>query len=156
MEHKDIVVVVDGSEASLSAVRWAAWQSQITRDRLVVLHAFEVEPGTTDVVVRVATESVERTQATGWLRRALDESPAIPFSMRLEVIEGPLSRVLGRFAAPSTSLVVLGVGDDRGPNVDHLGVPVVRVPAEGHETTADRGDPGDRSISSASLTAALS
>jgi hypothetical protein len=130
MDRKDIVVVLDGSEASLSAVRWAATQSQTTGDRLVVLHTFEVEPGTADAAtLRTATESVHRTQATTWLRQALDGSPALPYSMRLEVVEGPLDRVVRRLAARSASLVVVSADDGRAPDVGRVGVPVVLVPA---------------------------
>jgi hypothetical protein len=130
MDRRDIVVVLDGSEASLSAVRWAAAQSQSTGDRLVVLHTFEVEPGTADAAtLRTATESVHRTRATTWLRQALDGSHARPYSTRLEVVEGPLDRVVSRLTARSASLVVVSADDGRGPDLGHGGVPVVLVPA---------------------------
>ena len=129
MDRRDIVVVLDGSEASLSAVRWAASQSQTTGDRLVVLHTFEVEPGAADAgALRVATESVHRTQATTWLRRALDGNPALPYSMRLEVVEGALDRVVRRYADRSASMIVLSADDGRASEIAHVGVPVVLVP----------------------------
>jgi hypothetical protein len=130
MDRSDIVVVLDGSQGSLSAVRWAAAQSQATGDRLLVLHTFEVEPGAADAgALRVATESVHRTRATAWLRTALDGCAALPYSMRLEVAEGPLDRVVRRLVDRSANLVVLAADDERLPDVTHVGVPVVLVPS---------------------------
>ena len=133
--HDTIVVGLDGSEASGEAVRWAARRSQLTGQRLLVVHAFRVdgisragdaaaEPG----AIRTATESVHRTQATRWLREALSESPAIPYSLRLEVTEGRWQDVIGRIAADWASLVVLG---SSAPSraLAGLRLPVVLVPA---------------------------
>lgn len=152
MDRRDIVVVLDGSERSQSAVRWAARQSRVTGDRLVALHTYEVENGTAEErALRVATESVHRTQATRWLRRALDDSAALPGSTRLEVVEGSLDNVVRGLTAPPVSLVVFGVADGQVPDASHVGVPVVLVPADFREVTADgdRGRDGQTTSTSA-------
>jgi nucleotide-binding universal stress UspA family protein len=133
--HNTIVVGLDGSEASREAVRWAAGQSQSTGDRLLVVHAFRVDgisrtgdPTAEPGPLRTATESVHRTQATRWLRDALSESPAIPYSLRLEVTEGRWQDVIGRIAADRASLVVLG-SSASSRALTSLRLPVVLVPA---------------------------
>ena len=153
--HKDIVVALDGSERSLVAVRWAAWQSQLTGDRLVVLHAFGIGPGQVDRgALRGATEAVHRAQATRWLRRALDETEAIPHALRLEVVEGSWYDVLRRVAARSAGLVVLGVDPSRMPDVSHFGVPVVLVPTDVETASEDTATARASRTSARQLTAA--
>ena len=139
--HNSIVVGLDGSEASREAVRWAAGQSQSTGDRLLVVHAFRVDgisrtgaPAAEAGPLRTATESVHRTQATRWLRDALSESPAIPYSLRLEVTEGRWQDVIGRIAVDRGSLVVLG-NSASSRALTSLRMPVVLVPAPAYEET---------------------
>ena len=141
MDRNDIVVALDGSERSLEALRWAARESQLTGDRLVVLHTFEIDDEHPDPsAMRITTESVHRTHATAWLRRALEECAAIPYSIRLEVTEGRWLDVLRRRAARSASMVVIGVDGRRTPEVSKLGVPVVLVPGAA-ATPADSAGP---------------
>lgn len=142
--HSAIVVGLDGSEASREAVRWAAGQSQVTGHRLLAVHAFCVsgtsrtsDPAGEAGTLRTATESVHRTQATRWLREALSESPAIPYSLRLEVTEGRWQDVIGRVAADRASLVVLG-SSPASRTLAILRLPVVLIPAPVcQETEAD-------------------
>ena len=130
-----IVVGLNGSETSCQAVLWAAEQSQRTGHRLVVVHAFRVngisragDPTAEPAAIRTATESVHRTQATRWLRDALSGSPAIPYSLRLEVTEGRWQDVIGRIAADRASLLVLG-SSPASRALANLRLPVVLVPA---------------------------
>lgn len=133
--HNTIVVGLDGSEGSREAVRWAAEQSQLTGDRLLVVHAFRVDnksragdPPAEPAALRTATESVHRTQATRWLREALSESPTTPCSQRLEVSEGRWQDVIGQIAADRASLLVLG-SSPASRALASLRLPVVLVPA---------------------------
>lgn len=129
MTGREVVVALDGTEGSLAALRWAIGYSELTGNRLVVLHAYRPESDTTDARVRIATESVHRAQATGWLRHVLDDRPSGRTPVRLELVAGDWGRVVGRYAAGRADLVVLGMGQEVLHYLDHLAVPVVLVPA---------------------------
>ena len=109
MERAPIIVGLDGSPASMEAVRWAAWQSQETSTPLHVLHAYPSEAGPADQEkeFRSVHESWQRSRASRWLRNALDESPALPYRLRLVVAEGTLEQVLQDRLCPD-GLLVLG------------------------------------------------
>jgi nucleotide-binding universal stress UspA family protein len=108
MTHSSIVVVLDGGSASREAVRWAAAQSQEQRTPLEVVYAYPPagRGPTSDAGFRMVTEEWHRARATAWLREALDESPALPYGMHLDVTDEDLSEHLRRRLRPGGLLVV--------------------------------------------------
>jgi nucleotide-binding universal stress UspA family protein len=131
---QNVIVGLDGSPASLEAVRWAAWLSQETKRPLIVVHAFgsDASPALRTREFHVATEARHRAQATRWLRDALDNSPFIPFGMRLLVSEGAWEQVLDRQAQLADGVLVLGVtspgADAFSALAQRRAFPVVLVP----------------------------
>ncbi len=132
MEREPIIVGLDGSPASMEAVRWAAWQSQETSTPLHVLHAYpsETAPADQEKEFRSVHESWQRSRASRWLRDALDESPALPYRLRLVVVEGTLEQVLEDMLCPDGLLVLGAPAAERIPTwcLGRSGCPVVLVP----------------------------
>jgi nucleotide-binding universal stress UspA family protein len=131
MDRHSIIVGLNGSPTAKAALRWSAWFSRETRAPLTVVHAYVTGavPKLRAAEFRIATEATHRAEATGWLREALSDSPAIPFSMRLVVMEGSPEDVLLRQAHAALALV-LGMTTGAAWAVHHdLAVPVVMVPA---------------------------
>lgn len=132
MERAPIIVGLDGSPASMEAVRWAAWQSQETSTPLHVLHAYpsEVAPADQEKEFRSVHESWQRSRASRWLRDALDESAALPFRLRLVVAEGTLEQVLADRVCPDGLLVLGAPTAESIPAwcLGRVGCPVVLVP----------------------------
>jgi nucleotide-binding universal stress UspA family protein len=131
--ERRIIVALDGTSASSQAVRWAARQSQLTGDELVLVHAYRTGTAPADCVddYHAATESWHRAEATRWLHQALDECPATPCRLRLVVSRGTWSDVFAGSTVKDASLVVVGAGFDlsdglvRGP-----ACPLVVVPQD--------------------------
>ncbi len=109
MGEATIVVGIDASEASAQALRWAAVHSQLTGLPLVAVHAWSMEPAprADGANLHQAQEAVVRAQATVWLRRALATCDAVPYRVRLEISEGPVTEVLRR-QCEDAQLLVLG------------------------------------------------
>jgi len=145
-EHTDgrnIVVGVDGSEASMAALRWAAEQAEVLHTGLLAVHAWEpaasghapYAPAPTRPTVAQEHERAARI-LTATVREAL--GPRIDGAVRRVVVEGPPARVLLQ-QARGALLLALGRkahGDFGLPSVGPVGreclrhstVPVVTVP----------------------------
>lgn len=148
-EHTDrtaIVVGVDGSEASMAALRWAAEQAQVLHTDLVAVHAWEpAARGHAPYAPVPARPTVvqEYEQAAQVLAATVREAlgTRIDDAVRRVVVEGPPARVLLQ-QARGALLLALGRkahGDFGLPSVGPVGreclrhatVPVVTVPVAG-------------------------
>ncbi|QOV33727.1 universal stress protein [Streptomyces ferrugineus] len=143
-EHADgIVVGVDGSEASVAALRWAAEQARALGAGVVAVHAWE--PGTAGYapyapVSARPTVSDQRERAAEVLASAVREAfgSHVDPGVRAVVVEGPPVRVLLRYAHGALLLALGRAGHERWetPAVGtvsrecqrHAAVPVVTVP----------------------------
>ncbi|MFF8939300.1 universal stress protein [Streptomyces paradoxus] len=141
---RTIVVGVDGSEASVAALRWATEQARALRVEVVAVHAWEA---TAPRVAPYAPVSVRPTPAeerdaaarllTQTLRRVFGQR--IDDAVHAELVEGPAVRVLLDRARGALLLVLgrtvhgqfdLPVGGAVGRGcLRHATVPVVAVPA---------------------------
>ncbi|QNN51881.1 universal stress protein [Nocardioides mesophilus] len=146
MDQATIVVGIDGSLAAAEALRWAAWQSQLTGAPLVAVHAYTGDsgPASARADFHQAEEASVRAQATAWLRQALASADAVPYRTRLEIEEGPVREVLARHCAEA-QLLVLGQpsrspGRDAAQPADGRAsdCPVVTVPSRGEDGTVQR------------------
>lgn len=152
MERAPIIVGLDGSPASMEAVRWAAWQSQETSTPLHVLHAYpsETAPADQEQEFRSVHESWQRSRASRWLRDALDESPSLPYRLRLVVVEGTWEKVLEERLAPDGLLVLGAPAAEAIPTwcLGRAGCPVVLVPVRAslvpEQPVSDRATVGTR------------
>jgi nucleotide-binding universal stress UspA family protein len=89
MSSPSIVAVISGRRDSHDAVRWAAWLSQHGGLPLTVVHAYhDTATGPARMRMRMQHELRERARAEEWLQNALDESPALPYDLRLVFAEG--------------------------------------------------------------------
>ena len=148
MDQATIVVGIDGSAAAAEALRWAAWQSQITGAPLVVVHAYTADsgPASARADFHQAEEAAVRAQATAWLRQALASADAVPYRTQLEIEEGPVREALARHCAEAQLLVIgqpsrsPGREEARSQPADgHMpDCPVVTVPARVTEGTVQR------------------
>ncbi|GAA3771872.1 universal stress protein [Streptomyces coacervatus] len=138
-----IVVGVDGSEASMEALRWAARQAHALHAHVVAVHAWEptgprfapYAPASTR-----PTAAEQRDRAACLLASTLRKvfGPRIDSSVRAVVVEGPPARVLLRHSR-GAQLIALG-RTPHGPHdqpttgavaracLRHATVPVVTVP----------------------------
>ncbi|MFF8941551.1 universal stress protein [Streptomyces sp. NPDC014864] len=151
---RDIVVGVDGSEASAAALRWAAEQARAVHAEVVAVHAWEPTGPHIAPYAPVSarpTAEAERDAAARLLadtvRSALGsrKSPGI----RAELVEGPAARVLLDRARGALLLALghtlHGPGDQGAIGavgrecLRHAMVPVVEVPATGRPTGPARG-----------------
>ncbi|MFF7265037.1 universal stress protein [Streptomyces sp. NPDC008159] len=144
-----IVVGVDGSEASVSALRWAVREARAVHARIVAVHAWEptgaaLAPYAPPSARPTVTE--QRVSAAGLLADTIREAlgPRIDGDVRAVdaravVTQGPPVRVLLRHAR-GTRLLVLGrrahgafglppIGAVGRECLFHATVPVVAVPA---------------------------
>lgn len=161
-EGNSIVVGVDGSEASLAALRWAAGQARALHTDVVAVHAWEpAGAGLAPYASASArpTDAEQRDAAARVLARAVREvfGPQTDGSVRAVVVEGPPSRVL-LDQARGALLLALGRGLHRQQGLPALGtvgraclrgapVPVVAVPATERHTAplgTVGGSPGVR------------
>jgi nucleotide-binding universal stress UspA family protein len=137
-----IVIGLDGSTASVTALRWAASRSHETATPLVIVHAYAADPRLEDRQgSRLAHESHRRVQATGWVRDALAGCTALPWRTHLIVVEGPPANVLTAQARDAAMLVIgssyprsslrASAERVRGSCEDMATCPVVVVPSEG-------------------------
>jgi nucleotide-binding universal stress UspA family protein len=142
-DDKAIVVGVDGSEASLAALRWAAGQARVLHSDLVAVHAWEgAAPGYAPYAPAAArpTAAQQQERAAEVLASALREAlgPRIGGAVRGIVVEGPPARVL-LHQARGALLLALGrkahghfglpsVGPVGRECLRHATVPVVTVP----------------------------
>jgi nucleotide-binding universal stress UspA family protein len=102
-----IVVGIENATASADALRWAAWQSQRTGNPLVVVHAYPPDRSPDpSAQVRTTRESVARAWATRWLRDALSDSGALPFTTRLVVTQDDPADALVRRSRDAAMLVL--------------------------------------------------
>ncbi|MFL1897811.1 universal stress protein [Streptomyces tauricus] len=141
---RDIVVGVDGSDASLAALRWAAWQARALRAEVTVVHAWEPSARRAAPYAPVSarpTAEEERLQAAqvlaGTVRAAFGRR--IDTCVRAVLVEGPPARVLLRYAHGALLLALgrkaLGtpgqspVGAVGRECLRHAPIPVVAVPA---------------------------
>ncbi|GAA3816401.1 universal stress protein [Streptomyces phyllanthi] len=150
-EHADgIVVGVDGSEASVAAMRWAAGQARALGTEVVVVHAWE--PATAGFAPYAPasacpTVAEQRARAAELLASAVHEAfgPRIGPGLRAVVAEGPPARVLLQHARGAL-LLALGrtahgqwelpaVGTVGRECLRHATVPVVTVPAPDRRTS---------------------
>ncbi|WP_175647745.1 universal stress protein [Streptomyces cyaneochromogenes] len=144
-EHADgIVVGVDGSEASVAALRWAAEQARVLGTPVVAVHAWET--GTAGFAPYAPTSArptiaEQRERAAEVLASAVRQAfgPRVGPGLRAVVTEGPPAQVLLRYARGAL-LLALGrrahgqwelpaVGTVGRECLRHATVPVVTVPA---------------------------
>ncbi len=139
-----IVVGVDGSEASMAALRWAARQAHALRADVVAVHAWQpIGAGFAPYAPASArpTDAEQRERAAQLLVETLRAvfGRQAGSAVRAVVVEGPPERVLLQQSCGSL-LLVLGraahgqhdlpsVGSVGRACLRHAAVPVVAVPA---------------------------
>ncbi|WP_055712993.1 universal stress protein [Streptomyces torulosus] len=156
-----IVVGVDGSEASVSALRWAVREARAVHAKIVAVHAWEptgpmLAPYAPPSARPTVTE--QRVRAAGLLADTLREAlgPRIDgdvpaADVHAVVTQGPPVRVLLRHAR-GAHLLVLGrrahgafglppIGPVGRECLLHATVPVVAVPAPEPSPATSRGGP---------------
>ncbi|MGW6545191.1 universal stress protein [Streptomyces massasporeus] len=142
--HNTIVVGVDGSEASLEALRWATAQARALQADIVAVHAWQpIGAGFAPYAPAAArpTDAEQRDRAAQLLAGALRAvfGPRIDRAVRAVVVEGPPERVLLQ-QARGALLLALGhtargqydlpsLGSVARACLRHARVPVVAVPA---------------------------
>ncbi|KAF5990751.1 universal stress protein [Streptomyces sp. WAC00263] len=155
-----IVVGIDGSEASMAALRWAAQQARVLHTEVIAVHAWEPsECGLAPYapVAACPTVAEQRDQAAqllaftlravfgtrtdGGVRAVVAEGP--PARVLLRQARGALLLALGRTAHGRCELPAIGtVGRER---LRHATIPVVAVPA------TDRPGPSVRYVETSPL-----
>lgn len=102
----NIVVGVDGSEASADALRWAAGQAELTGGRLHVIIAWRppVTYGIPAEYADVDFEKEARRKAETVLGEVLGTQPAVPVDT--QVTEGHAAPILVKAASGADLLVV--------------------------------------------------
>ncbi|NGO44868.1 universal stress protein [Streptomyces ureilyticus] len=139
-----IVVGVDGSEASMAALRWASGQAGALGADVVAVHAWEPAGRSMAPYAAVSarpTLADERVQAAELLAATVREvfGPQVDGAVRAVLVEGPPARVLVQ-QARGALLLALGRrahGQYGQPPIGAVGraclrnaaVPVVAVPA---------------------------
>ncbi|MGV9944170.1 universal stress protein [Streptomyces sp. NPDC003401] len=138
-----IVVGVDGSEASSSALRWAAGQARVLGAEVVAVHAWEPSaPGFAPYAPVAArpTAAAERDAAARRLADALREvlGRRSDVTVHAELVEGPAARVLLDRARGAVLLALGRTPHEEGEApvmgavgrecLRHAPVPVVAVP----------------------------
>ncbi|MER8007485.1 universal stress protein [Streptomyces sp. NPDC094149] len=154
---RPVVVGVDGSEASVAALRWAGEQARALGTGVLAVHAWEPAAGLAPYAPASGrpTRAEQREAAAGLLASAVRRvfGGRVGTGVRAVLVEGPPARVLLR-QARGAALLALGRGDHGrwdGPALGAVGreclryapVPVVTVPA------ADRGAARLRSVGGA-------
>ncbi|KUL24591.1 universal stress protein [Streptomyces regalis] len=151
-DGNSIVVGVDGSEASMAALRWAAQQARALGADVVAVHAWEpVESGRAPYAPAAErpTAAEQRDQAAQLLVSTLRQvlGTRIDPIVRAVVLEGPPARVLLR-QAQGALLLALGRTAHRQYGLPAMGTVGGRVPSEvaaqrrewlGRSRTAARG-----------------
>ncbi|MEU6378752.1 universal stress protein [Streptomyces sp. NPDC046909] len=138
-----IVVGVDGSEASLAALRWAASQARALGVVLVAVHAWEPASAALAPYAPASaqpTEEEQRERAAALLATAVREAfgPRVGPAVRAVVVQGPPARVLLQHTRDAL-LLALGrrargqweapaIGTVGRECLRHAAVPVVTVP----------------------------
>ncbi|GAB2922479.1 universal stress protein [Streptomyces heilongjiangensis] len=151
-----IVVGVDGSAASMSALRWAVREARAVDAEVVAVHAWEpAEPTLAPYAPPSARPTVaeQRVRAAGLLADTLREAlgPRNDGEVRAVVTQGPPVRVLLRHAR-GARLLVLGrrthsafgvppIGAVGRECLLHATVPVVAVPAPEPSAATSGGGP---------------
>lgn len=143
-DDNGIVVGVDGSEASVAALRWAEKQARALDAQVVAVHAWEPAAARFAPYAPAAarpTAEEQRERAAALLAAAVQDAfgPRSSPAVRAVVVEGPPARVLlqhtrgalllalGRKAHGQWEAPAIGtVGRDC---LRHATVPVVTVPA---------------------------
>ncbi|KPI19037.1 UspA domain-containing protein [Actinobacteria bacterium OK074] len=159
-----IVVGVDGSEASMAALRWAADEARARHTEVVVVHAWEQAAfGYAPYAPAAArpTAAEQRERAAEVLATAVREAlgPRIGAVVRGVVVEGPPVRVLLR-QSRGALLLALGRRAHGGFGLPSVGavsreclryatVPVVTVPAPDRPVSRPVSRPG--AVESSSL-----
>lgn len=144
-----IVVGVDGSEASMAALRWAVGQARALHTHVVAVHAWEPLGSGFAPYAPVSarpTHAEQRVEAARLLASTVREvlGPRVDDSVRAVVVEGPPERILLDQASGAV-LLALGHkahGQDGLPAFGMVGraclrsatVPVVSVPATERHT----------------------
>lgn len=151
-----IVVGVNGSAASLAALRWAAGEAGLRRAALLVVHVWDctrrqLAPYAT--IASLPSPGEERTAARARLTRAVRTAlgPVIPAGVTTELAEGLVARVLIDRAvdadllvlgatAPSAASTLPGAGPVARACVSRAGCPVVIVSAPAATDDAGKAD----------------
>ncbi|MFB4298563.1 universal stress protein [Actinomadura sp. NTSP31] len=138
-----IVVGVDGSAASLAALRWAAGQATLQHAEIVAVRAWRASRdwlAPYAVAARRPSPAQERERARNGLAtdvlKTLGPLPQVP--IRQELVRGGAARALIAYAGEAQLLVLGGRCDDRSAEVfvgpvasaclRHAPCPVVLVP----------------------------
>ncbi|MCL6735984.1 universal stress protein [Streptomyces neyagawaensis] len=154
--EKAVVVGVDGSEASVSALRWAVREARAVHAEVVAVHAWEPAGPTLAPYAPPSarpTVTEQRVRAAGLLADTLREAlgPRIAADVHAVVTQGPPVRVLLRHAR-GARLLVLGrrahgafglppIGAVGRECLLHATVPVVAVPAPEPSPATSGGGP---------------
>ena len=117
-----IVVGVDGSHASLAALRWADHQAQLSGARLELVHVYSsappyvFSPGGGPAFYTVDPARLQ-AQAQALLREAMSAAGVMSTDVQLTVLDdASATRALGR-AAVGAAMLVLGVHHRHGLGV---------------------------------------
>lgn len=147
--ERPVVVGVDGSAASVAALRWAAEQARALGTGVLAVHAWEPATGLAPYAPASGrpTRAEQREAAAGLLASAVRRAFGghVGSGVRAVLVEGPAARALLR-QARGAALLALGRGDHGGWDLPALGpvgreclrharVPVVTVPAPDRNTT---------------------
>jgi nucleotide-binding universal stress UspA family protein len=159
MSATSIVVGLDGSPASATALQWAVRRAEGSDLGLRVVHVYENRGGQhlRSLALRKVRESHARARATEWMNAALGPGPHTA-RVRLEVAEGSAIRVLSSVSKQADLLVL---GAPRSGGVHRLlsgsiarrcsgraSCPVVLVPAQELSETGEpegQGEPSEPS-----------
>ena len=117
---KRILVGIDGSPASVAAVRWAASEAQLRGMRIHVVHVRERRvpaPAHYAPLARAGDTSVERSAGESTLEAVVREAlgPEPPAAVQMELADGLPSRVLLDRAYGAEMLVLGSTRPGGGP-----------------------------------------
>lgn len=152
-----LVVGLDDSEQSVTALRWAAGYAALTQSELELVHAWAIEPsemyGVT-VGLREGAAAEARETMTDLVTRTIGAS-GDSCRWRMNIVEGKPGPVLVQRSA-GADLLVLGTGEHTGVGrlvsgsvshycLSHAQLPVVAVPTNAKASRAGKSSADSRS-----------
>lgn len=145
-----IVVGLDGSDAGIAALRWAAHEAELRDAQLDIVHVWQVDPSAAMAGFPVPWQEVEgeiRAQASAWVAEAIGPLGDTERRRELRVVSGMPGPMLVD-AAHQADMLVIGTQVHKGLSrmfqgsvshycLTHTTTVVVAVPAR-----VDTPDPG--------------